>query len=75
MKDDYFYSEFQKRFSTAQKDFPLGVGVEKSVRLANKIKLFTNTYKLRLWECPSAVLGKILRELKKEWRNEKKRRS
>ena len=67
MKDDYFYNEFQKRFSTAQKDFPFGVGMEKSIRLANRVKLFTNTYNLHLWECPSAVLEKIIKELRNEW--------
>ena len=72
MNDDYFYNYFQQKFSTAQRPFPKGVGVEKSIRLANRVKLFTNTYNLRLWECPQAVLEKIIKELRNEWEQRNK---
>ena len=65
--DDYFYNEFLPRFSTAQADPPIGVGIETSVRLANRIKLFNNVQSYNLWECPVAVLKQILKELRKEW--------
>ena len=61
------WEDFQVRFSLAQRDFPSGISVGKTLTIKNSILSRLELANENTWDLPEPVLDEIINAIEAEW--------